>query len=79
MNVMNFSQNFTEIAVNLTGVDQYGVRPIACIQTNEVLYHYQMVELAFYLIVFLLFIDVVVTLLQWRDNQKKRLDSHDSD
>jgi len=79
MNVINFSQNLSEIPVNLTGVQEFGVTPVACIQTNEVLASYHNIELIFSVIAFLLALDVMLTFLQWRDAQKKRLTSHDSD
>jgi len=79
MNVINFSQNFSEIPVNLTGVQEFGVTPVACIQTNEVLQSMHNAELLFGFMCFLLFADLVFTILQWRDNQKGRLDSDDSD
>jgi len=79
MNVLNFSQNLSEIPVNLTGVSEFGIHPVACIPTNEVLASYHNIELIFGFIAFLLFVDVLLTALQWRDQQKKRLDSHDSD
>lgn len=78
MNILNFSQNLSEIAVNLSGVPEFGVTPMAVIQTNEVIAHYHTVEIIYGFIAFLLLLDVVLTFLTWRDQQKRRLDSHDS-
>jgi len=77
--IYNFSQNTSTLPVNLTGVQEMGLIPSACIQSNEVLHSMHTAELLFGFMCFLLFADLVFTILQWRDNQKRRLDSHDSD
>lgn len=79
MNEINFTSNLTTIPVNVTDIQQFGIQPVACIQTREVLQSYHNIEVVFYFIAFLLLLDVILTALQWRDNQRKRLDSHDSD